>query len=75
MKKVLLILILGLFAFGSSGYISSQEALASSPSDCVRYARHHTLVVADHYGEHPNDDWEDFYLDVYMHFYNGCLED
>jgi hypothetical protein len=75
MKKVLLILMLGVFAFGGSGYMSSQEALSSSPSDCVRYARHHTLIVANDLGQHPNDDWEGLYLDVYMHFYNGCIED
>ena len=68
MKKLILTLVLGVFAFGASGF--------GSASDCVKKARNITLQAANAMGEHPNDDWHDngVYYQVYMAYYTACLE-
>lgn len=40
-------------------------------SDCARWARGETFMLANHYGEHPNDD--PFYMEFYMELYTNCL--
>ena len=70
MKKVMLILMLGVFTLGSSGFKTQAD---SSPSDCVRESRTLTLMQAEAVGQHPNDNWQNYWLDVYMYHYNDCL--
>lgn len=41
-------------------------------SDCVRWARGETFLVAAAHGDHPNDD--PAYMEFYMELYTNCLE-
>jgi hypothetical protein len=46
----------------------------SSSSDFVRESRTLTLMQAEAVGQHPNDNWHNYWLDVYMYHYNDCLD-
>jgi hypothetical protein len=42
-------------------------------SDCVRWAKGLVFEFADSNNENPND--YQFYMDVYMRYYTGCLKE
>lgn len=69
-KKLVLTLVLGVFAFGASGF----QANNLNASGCVKQARAATLQAAELHGEHPNDAW-DLWSQYYMGLYKDCLSD
>lgn len=40
-------------------------------SDCVQWSKSNVLQIADNNNESPND--YQFYMDIYMRYYTGCL--
>jgi len=85
MKKDLLSLAFVLAISSSAVNASSSDEIISTTSienieifeefgcasDCVSFAKSETFMVANAFGEHPNDDLE-FYLDFYNDLYADC---
>lgn len=76
MKKVMLFLVLAIFTLSLSSFneIKKLNYSSESPSDCVSESRTLTLMQAEAVGQHPNDNWHNYWLDVYMYHYNDCLD-
>ena len=70
MKKLVLTLVMGVFAIGMSGFNSNNL----TASGCVKKARTATLQAAELHGEHPNDAWE-LWGAFYMDQYTDCLNE
>jgi hypothetical protein len=71
MKKVMLLFIFIFFTVNlSSSNVSGPEV---SASDCVQEARSLTLMQAQAVGEHPSDNWHNYWLHVYNYHYSDCL--
>jgi hypothetical protein len=66
-----LILMLVVFTLSTSSFKVSPPQI--SPSDCVQEARTLTLMQAQAVGQHPNDNWENYWLHVYNYHYSECL--
>ena len=66
-KKLVLTLVMGVFAFGMSA------GIPSSPSDCVKESRALVQAVADEFGDDLNGEFFDFYISAYMLHYTDCV--
>jgi len=72
MKKVLSFIILTLLMSVSPIYENSFVIEDGKASDCAQQAKSVTFMVAETWGDHPNDD--PFYMDLYMELYRSCME-
>jgi hypothetical protein len=76
MKKVMLVLVLGIFTFSTLSYTTIEKSKneARGSSACVQEASELTLMLAEAAGQHPSDNWENYWYHVYMYHYTGCLQ-
>jgi hypothetical protein len=72
MKKVVGIFVLTLLMSASPIKENSLTLEDGKASDCVQQAKSVTFMVAETWGDDPNED--PFYMELYMELYRSCME-